>query len=65
MWRCAYCLPTLSARVAEEDQLRSVTQNALVHPFEILFQYFDAMPKTKGCKFEEFISEVTDAPQPQ
>ena len=51
--------------VAEEDQLRSVIQNALGHPFEIFFQYFDEMPKTKGGKFEEFISEVTDAPRPR
>ena len=58
-------MPTLFARVVEEDQLRSVIQNALGPPFETLFQYFDAMPKTKGGKFEEFISEVTDAPQPQ
>ncbi|MEE8171435.1 MAG: phenylacetate--CoA ligase family protein [Alphaproteobacteria bacterium] len=48
---------------AEEDKLRSVIQNALGHPFEIYFQYFDEMPKTMGGKFEEFISEVTAAPQ--
>jgi len=45
--------------VAEDDQLRAVIQNALGHPFDIYFQYFDEMPKTKGSKFEEFISEIS------
>ncbi len=49
--------------VAEEDRLRSVMQNALGHPFDIFFQYFDEMPATAGGKFEEFISEVSVAPR--
>ena len=50
--------------MAEEDKLRSVIQNALGHPFEIFFRYFDEMPKTAGGKFEEFISEISAPPRP-
>ena len=50
--------------VAEEDQLRSVIQSALGHPFEIFFRYVDEMPKTAGGKFEEFISEISAPPAP-
>ncbi|MDA0230911.1 MAG: phenylacetate--CoA ligase family protein [Proteobacteria bacterium] len=50
--------------VAEEDKLRSVIQNALGHPFEIFFRYFDEMPKTAGGKFEEFNSEISAPPLP-
>ncbi|MBT3170494.1 MAG: phenylacetate--CoA ligase family protein [Rhodospirillaceae bacterium] len=42
----------------EEEKLRAVIQNALGHPFELSFQYFDELTKTSGGKFEEFISEV-------
>jgi len=42
----------------EEEKLRAVIQNALGHPFELSFHYFDELTKTSGGKFEEFISEV-------
>jgi len=43
----------------QESQLTTLIHNALGHPFPLRFSYFqEELPKTKGGKFEEFISLV-------
>jgi phenylacetate-CoA ligase len=43
----------------QETLLRTTIQNALGYPFALRFSYHDAeLPKTRGGKFEEFISMV-------
>ncbi len=42
---------------SQEELLRTVILDALGHPFTLRFSYHDAeLPKTRGGKFEEFIS---------
>jgi phenylacetate-CoA ligase len=43
----------------QEALLCTVIQEALGHPFTLRFSYYDAeLPKTRGGKFEEFISMI-------
>jgi len=43
----------------QEELLRTVVLDALCHPFTLRFSYHDTeLPKTRGGKFEEFISLV-------
>ncbi len=42
----------------EEDSLTKHIQKKLGYPFQIIFVYQDKLSRSKGGKFEEFISEV-------
>ncbi len=42
----------------EEDRLRACIQEALGHPFPLVFQYLPEIPRTSSRKYEEFVSEV-------
>ena len=44
---------------AQESKLTALIHQALGHPFPLRFNYFDQeLPKTRGGKFEEFVSLV-------
>ena len=42
----------------EEAQLTQLIQTKLTYPFNLNFIYLDNIPRSKGGKFEDFISEV-------
>jgi phenylacetate-CoA ligase len=42
----------------EEDGLREIIRERLGHPFEIRFEYMDVIPRGKGGKYEEFVSDL-------
>ncbi|MCK5795066.1 MAG: phenylacetate--CoA ligase family protein, partial [Anaerolineales bacterium] len=42
----------------QEHQMVEIIHKALQYPFAISFTYTDAIPRTKGGKYEEFISHV-------
>jgi phenylacetate-coenzyme A ligase PaaK-like adenylate-forming protein len=48
--------PILTAQ--QELMLTPLIQDALGHPFSIRFSYLDEIPRSKGGKFEEFISHI-------
>jgi len=42
----------------EEDGLREIIRERLGHPFEIRFEYMEVIPRGKGGKYEEFVSDL-------
>jgi phenylacetate-CoA ligase len=50
-------------RHEEELDLARLLQGSLGHPFEIRFTYHDTIPRTRGGKFEEFVSELDPGPR--
>ncbi|MBN2332250.1 MAG: phenylacetate--CoA ligase family protein [Deltaproteobacteria bacterium] len=43
----------------QEKQMKTIIQDALHFPFAVTFSYHDEIPRTRGGKFEEFISFVS------
>ena len=43
----------------QENQMVEILHKALKYPFAITFTYTDTIPRTKGGKYEEFISHVS------
>jgi phenylacetate-CoA ligase len=43
----------------EESNFKENLQNSLRHPFNIEIVYLEDIPRSKGGKFEDFISEIT------
>ena len=43
---------------AQENQMVEMLHKALRYPFAVTFTYTDSIPRTKGGKYEEFISYV-------
>jgi phenylacetate-CoA ligase len=43
----------------EESLVISTVQEKFKHPFEINFSYLESIPRSKGGKYEDFMSEIT------
>ena len=43
----------------QEKQMKMIIQEAVCYPFAVTFSYFEEIPRTRGGKYEEFISLVS------